>query len=75
MRMLYVPLSQQERDALIDLAHAQRRRPQDQASFLIAESLKGRGLLSGNTPNTSHGDVAVSEASSREEWDDDRGAA
>ena len=36
---LYVPLSKPEIDALVELAHAQRRRPQEQAAVLIGKAL------------------------------------
>jgi len=37
---LYVPLTQPEIDALIELARAERRRPQEQAAKLIGEALR-----------------------------------
>lgn len=36
---LFVPLSKPEIDALVELAHARRRRPQDQAAVLIGKAL------------------------------------
>jgi hypothetical protein len=36
---LYVPLNRQEFEALERLAHAERRRPQDQAAVLLAQTL------------------------------------
>jgi hypothetical protein len=57
---LYVPLSQQEYEALERLAFAERRRPRDQAAAMLA------ALLSSSTqrnqasePNTSTPEVAV----------------
>lgn len=39
---LYVPLNRQEYEALERLAYAERRRPQDQAALLIAQTLADR---------------------------------
>ena len=36
---LYVPLNRQEYEALERLAYAERRRPQDQAAVLLAQTL------------------------------------
>jgi hypothetical protein len=36
---LYVPLNRQEFEALERLAYAERRRPQDQAAVLLAQTL------------------------------------
>jgi hypothetical protein len=36
---LFVPLTKTEFDALRDLARAERRRPQDQAAVLLAQTL------------------------------------
>jgi hypothetical protein len=50
MRLLYVPLSQQEREALIDLARAQHRRPQDQAAYLLGQILRCEEAPLGEQP-------------------------
>jgi hypothetical protein len=65
MRMLYVPLSQQEREALIELAHAQRRRPQDQAAYLLGQALQSGEALAVDPPET----TCVQEEHLDEEWE------
>jgi hypothetical protein len=53
---IYVPLRRQEFERLVSLAHDERRRPQDQAAFLLSRALLLRdtadatsfGLTSGN---------------------------
>jgi len=37
---LYVPLTKSEMYSLVELARAQRRRPQEQAAMLIAQALR-----------------------------------
>ncbi len=57
---LYVPLTQDEIGKLVSLAHAERRRPQDQAAHLLAvslgnvdhESAPDDHLRQAGTPNT-----------------------
>jgi hypothetical protein len=39
MTRLYVPISDKEYEALRRLAYAEKRRPQDQASFLLGQAL------------------------------------
>ncbi len=39
MTRLYVPLSDREFEALRRLAYVEKRRPQDQASFLLGQAL------------------------------------
>jgi hypothetical protein len=39
MRLLYVPLTEDEREQLIDLAIAERRRPQEFAGLLLSRAL------------------------------------
>ncbi len=38
---LYVPLTADEFDRLLAFAHAERRRPQDEAAVLLAHALRG----------------------------------
>lgn len=45
MRRVYIPLAETEIDALVRLARAQRRRPQDQAALIITEALSSSGAL------------------------------
>ena len=42
---LYVPLTRQEYEALEQLAFEERRRPQDQAAFLLAQTLADKGTF------------------------------
>jgi len=42
MRLLYVPLSERSIDQLQQLAARERRRPQDQAAFLLDQALDGQ---------------------------------
>lgn len=57
---LYVPLSKPEIDALVELAHARRRRPQDQAAVLIGKALAEyvRRTNQGDSDPTSASSVA-----------------
>jgi hypothetical protein len=52
---LFVPLTRQEAQALINLARVERRRPQDQAAVMLAEALAPLG----------EGDDEVDEAGPR----------
>jgi len=40
MRLLYVPLRRQTLETLAQLAQDERRRPQEQAAYLIEQALK-----------------------------------
>ena len=68
---LFVPLSRAETEALMALARAERRRPQDQAALLlsaaIAASLQGHasGPSDGEAPSASRG-LTVHEFTERE---------
>ncbi len=44
-RGIYVPLPDQEREALFDLADREWRRPVDQAIKLISDGLRNAGVL------------------------------
>ena len=47
MQRVYVPLRTQELERLVALAHQERRRPQEQAAFLISQALDA-STVSGN---------------------------
>jgi hypothetical protein len=69
MRRLYVPLRQEEMDALKSISERERRQPPMQASVLLSEAIRA----------TSHGEtVSVEairdEAARRKEVIDDRAA-
>ncbi len=45
MRGMYLPLSNDERDALVQLAEREKRDPRQQAALLIRQALERLGLL------------------------------
>jgi hypothetical protein len=50
---LFVPLARDELDALLEVARAERRRPQDQAAVLLSQSLRAlRGAELGAAGST-----------------------
>lgn len=62
MQRLTVTFSQQEAEGLLALSRQERRRPHDQAAFLIAEGLRGRGLLPDPQPDTPPDDPSAPPA-------------
>jgi hypothetical protein len=60
MHNLYVPLSPEELDQLIEWARQERRRPQDQAAHILAEELRKRR---GPTKTTRIGPLTLPTAS------------
>lgn len=44
-RLIYIPLSPDEQEAIVKLAQIERRAPRDQAALLIRQSLERLGLL------------------------------
>lgn len=50
IRKTYVPLNDQERLALVQLAERERRDPRAQAAVLIRQALEKLGLLSSPVP-------------------------
>ena len=60
-RGIYVPLPDQEREALFDLADREWRRPVDQAIKLISDGLRGAGALPADDRLTAASSPAVRE--------------
>lgn len=52
---LFVPLTRPEFDALLSLARAERRRPQDQAAILLARTLAANAVPAGDAPQKLEG--------------------
>lgn len=48
LKRITVTLEPGEREALIDLAHAERRDPRAQAAYIIRQALGAAGLLPAN---------------------------
>lgn len=52
MPRLTISFTEREAEQLLALSRQERRRPHDQAALLIAEGLRGRGLLTVPRPGT-----------------------
>jgi len=50
---LYIPLRHEEYEALERVAHAERRRPRDQAAVILAQVLAAEGVRSTCDPDSS----------------------
>ena len=60
MRKVYIPLKDDEREALVDLALDKRRRPQDQGALLIREALESLGYIGKEKANAQIGSASAS---------------
>jgi hypothetical protein len=66
---LYVPLNRQEYEALERLAYAERRRPQDQAAVLLAQTL----AVDPTCPTTDQASAPLPGATTpRRSWETER---
>jgi len=64
MRQFFVRLREDELRRLVEIANAERRRPQEQAAWLLSRALRELDKpAGGRTQNAPDGHLATSEAS------------